>query len=258
LENIIKIDMENIMNSIELLENVLLDKFSSEYMTFIHDFNTVERLSFYKKYKNIIEEEFSEDDIIEPDFERKYLFSAFAIKNKLVFKIDWSGEEYNGQVKKCINRLLKNYGIENFKWKNKNIFKEIMQQDIKRGEYLPLLFKKLNDELETIDYKIGFIDMCSDEHYYFIISISDYEKISINRDIIYDTKLYEMYLIPTNDMSVKLKINIKNKFNLKLDEIKEFMNQNKILMGTGDEIEMKIEKNKIEELGGKIIIEEKI
>ena len=34
-------------------------------------------------------------------------------------QIDWSGEEYSGQVKRSITMMLKNYGIERFLWDTK-------------------------------------------------------------------------------------------------------------------------------------------
>ena len=41
---------------------------------------------------------------------------CFAIVSHRMAVIDWSGEEYSGQVKRSITMMLKNYGIERFLW----------------------------------------------------------------------------------------------------------------------------------------------
>lgn len=200
---------ENILQKIDILENLLLKKQLSEYLVYVQDFEKMEKAIFYNKYKNIFKNLYEKDDFIENDINRYDLFIIFALKNKIVFQIDWSGEEYTGQVKKCVNQLLKNNGIEYFKWKQKNILKEITKLDIKRGEYLPWLFKNINKELEKIQYQIKFLDLVDDSYYYFVISNDEYSKTKNYENILFfDMKNYEMFLL-TKTMNSKLMLYLK-------------------------------------------------
>jgi hypothetical protein len=51
-------------------------------------------------------------------------------------------------------------------------------------------------------------------------------------------------------------IYIKNSFCLKLNEVKDFIKKDKILIGVGDKKMIKNQKKEIEEMGGEIIIQE--
>ena len=112
-------------------------------------------------------------------------------------------------------------------------------------EYLKTIGGTLYHENERISFK-QLLEMLPDE--------DDGE--NINKYIFDKTIEYGIYLIPNNDMNKKLKIYLRKNFNLKMDKINEFISQEKILMRIGDKLEMETEKLKIEELGGKIIIEE--
>ena len=77
--------------------------------------------------------EFSEVDIM----------LCFAIVSHRMAVIDWSGEEYSGQVKRSITMMLKNYGIERFLWNTKKFEDSLDWDKIRRGDYLPLLFQAM-------------------------------------------------------------------------------------------------------------------
>ena len=243
---------------IKLFESILLKNNISEYLQFVQNFKIMDTIQFSKKYKKIIESQFEVDDFLEycseDKIDRKELLLLFSLWKKIIFEIDWSGEEYSGQVKKSVNQLLKNCGITNFKWKHQSILKEITKLEIKRGEYLPWLFKNINEELEPIQYQVKFIDMENDAYYYFVISNENYDNVKHIKNLFNDMNTYEMYLL-TKTMNTKIMIYIKNKFNLKLDEVKEFIKQEKILILTGTDKQIKYEQKMIDNYGGEIVIE---
>jgi hypothetical protein len=236
----------------DLLVNIFLNKWAEEYNSYVRDYKSMDKQLFYKKYKNIISL-YEKDDFIEYDIDEYDLFILFGLYKKVIFTIDWSGEEYSGQVKKSINVMLKNYGIENMKWR-KNISKDIINQNVKRGEYLPLLFKEYNKDLEKINCVLAFFDRGDDAYYFFILPLKEYEKIK-EHDKVSDTKLYELYLL-SNKINTKILIYVKNKFDLKLNEVKDFMKADKILIVAGDKGTIEKKKIEIEEMGGETIIKE--
>lgn len=71
--------------------------------------------------------------------------------------IDWSGEEYPGQVKRSITMMLKHYGIEHFLWNTKKFEASLDWEKIHRGDYLPLLFRDMNMQLNKDGYAIVFV-----------------------------------------------------------------------------------------------------
>ena len=230
-----------------------------DYLLFIQDFDKKDKIGFYQKYKIYIENGYEKEDFFElyDEITRKELLLLFTLERKIIYEIDWSGEEYPGQVKKSINQLLKNCGMEKFNWKKINIIKEIESLGIKRGEYLPWLFKNLNMELEAIQYQIKFFDMENDSYYYFLISNENYDKVKHMENIFLDMKTYEMYLL-TKTMNSKIMLYLKNKFNVKLEEIKDFVKQEKILVLTGNDKQIKYELEKINKIGGEINVIEKL
>ena len=245
--------------NVEILEKIILKTEMPDYLLFIQDFDKMDKIDFYKKYKKLIGNGYDKEDFLESydEISRKELLLFFTLGRKIIYEIDWSGEEYPGQVKKSINQLLKNCDIEKFNWKKIDIMEEIEKLGIKRGEYLPWLFKNLNIELEAIQYQIKFIDMGNDSYYYFVISNENYDKVKHLKNMFLDMKTYEMYLL-TKTMNSKIMLYLKNKFNVKLDEIKNFINQEKILILTGNDKQIKYEQEKINEIGGEINIFEKL
>ena len=240
--------------NIKLLEEIFLEKYMDEYIVYKNDYKNTPKELFYKKYSKIVSL-YRKEDFMNDDLDEYALFIIFGLHKKVIFTIDWSGEEYPGEVKKGLNLMLKNYGIQNFKWR-KDINKNLLNGNIQRGDFLPLLFKEFGKDLEKENFVLGFLDMEDDAYYYFVLPQNEFSKIN-DYDIVGDTKLFELYLIP-NNTNTKLLIYIKKKFDLKINDIKDFMNKDRILIQTGDKILIKYKKKEIEELGGKLIIEEMI
>ena len=205
------------------------------YIAYKIDYKNIDKKLFYKKYNKIVSL-YKKEDFMNDDLDEYTLFVIFGLYKKVIFTLDWSGEEYPGEVKKGLNLMLKNYGIQSFKWR-KDINKNLLNEDTKKGDFLPLLFKEFNKDLEKANFVLGFLDMEDDAYYYFVLPKNEYNKIK-DYDIVGDTKLFELYLIP-NNTNTKLLIYIRKKFDLKINDIKEFMNKDRILIETGDKILIK-------------------
>jgi hypothetical protein len=223
----------------DLLDILLEKDLFSEYKVIIEDISTLDKIPFFKKYIEINEKFDGEDNFIWYDS----------------YSIDLSGE-YLHIIKEDISQWLEIYGIKNFSWK-KNSNKDT---DIDGEENINKIFRKINKELEAIKYKIIFIDRRDDGYcYYFIISNENIDKIDFNDDLFEkvkefcDIKEYGLYLL-TKTMNIKLKGYLKDNFNLKLNEINDFIKSEKILINSGSKSEIENDKNEIKKLGGEIEI----
>jgi hypothetical protein len=247
--------------SIKTFESLLLNDFVFEYELFLKDSLIMDKSAFYSKFNEIIKKWFLIEYYLEEGFEKNDLFVLFLLKNELIYRIDsycWVYEDKDKkQIIKNINQMLLKCGVKNYKLKN-SIFEGIIQENIKKDEYLSLLFKKINQELNSIQYKLKCIDIRKDWfYYYFIVSNENYDKLE-NKDILYDLKYFEMYLL-TKTINTKLMVYLKNKFGLKVTEVKDFIKQEKIMLFTGRNKELFWkEKEKVTELGGEIEIKETI
>lgn len=242
-------------------ESILKDKIF-DFENLISEQKKLDYATFLKSNKKTLEK------IIDTDFylERQEglneitLFLAIALKNKLIIAVDWSGEEYSGQVKRGITETLKQRSIQPIKWKNKNIEKEILASNPNRGEYLPLLFQKLDKELNDLGLSIGFFECGDDSFYFFVLPNTDFKQIENTKGndfVILDTSIYDIYISEIGANASKVMMYLKNKFQIPLSEIKSFIQQDKILIATGNMAIMNVAKYEIENLGAKAEIQKR-
>ena len=249
-------------NKLKLVAQILLKEKIVEFNDLLSQQNASEISIFLKHNKKILEAVIDVDYYIETQekLTKTIIFLAFAIKNKLIMTVDWSGEEYSGQVKRGITQILKQRNINPIKWKNKNLEKEILASKPKRGEFLPILFKKLDNELENENLAIVFFDCGGDEFNFFVLNKTDFEQIvNIKGDdfVILDTNIYDIYITEVGENTSKVMMYLKNKFNIPLSEIKSFIEQDKILIATGNLAIMDFAKNEVESLGAKTEIKKR-
>ena len=203
--------------SINLLENLLSNGLIMEYKVFIEDVSELEDSVEFMKIFNRFGELYNGKD--------NFIFDDL-VHDRIL------GIEY----------WLKNNGVKNFNWK-KDIEAKLYSE-----EFLPILFKTINQKLEEKQLKIKYfenIGYC----YYFIISNENFEKINIKDKIFDDVRKYDLILF-TKTLNTKLKIFLRKYFDLQLNEINEYLKSEKILIETGLIDDVKILKNELNELGG--------
>ena len=243
-------------NKLKLVAKILLKDKIMEFDNLISEQTASDMATFLKRNQKILETVINVEYLIETKekITATTILLAVVIKNKLIMTIVWSGEEYSGQVKRGITQMLKKRNINPIKWKNKNIEREILASNPKRGEFLPLLFHKLNKELESESLSIGFFERGDDAYYFFVIPKTDFEQIiNIKEDglIILDTNIYDIYITEIGENTTKIMIYLKNKFNIPLLEIRSFIQQDEILIATGNLAIMNFAKDEAESLGAK-------
>ena len=114
-------------NKLKLVAQILLKEIIVEFNDLLSQQNASDISMFLKNNRKTLEAVIDVDYYIETQekLSATIIFLAFAKKNKLIMTVDWSGEEYSGQVKRGITQILKQRNINPIKWKNKNLEKEI-------------------------------------------------------------------------------------------------------------------------------------
>jgi hypothetical protein len=241
----------------------LLQEKAIEFDKLLTGLRNSDPVSFLKNNKKILDRIVDVDAFLEEDpqeIDEILILLALAVDMQAVMIIDWSGEEYPSQVRKGIDHMLSRLDAGSFRWKNKNIEEQIIAKEPKRGEYLPMLFRALDTELEQAGFRLGLIDIEQDCYYYFVLPEQDFEQIINTEGInwkILDTNEYEIYLSTKETLASKALLYLKQKLNIPLSEIKTLSQQERILIETGDMSAMNRTKKEIAATGARYEISKK-
>lgn len=241
-------------NNLNFFAKILLKEYFKTFESLLFEFENSDRIRFASLNKKILRK--SDYDI--DDIDQISLFIIYSREIKKLYSVDWCGEEYSGQITKSIKTMLKNYDQELiFNWNHK-AFTSGFINEIKRGEYVPLLFSEMDKVLSKIGYRIVLFCDYSDTYSYCILPAEDVQEvINISDDdfAIIDTKVYAIYLLRTEEKNSKVLIYLKNKFNISLREIRDFSLQDRILLNKGNFLAITEEKKKLEKIGARWVIE---
>ena len=235
-------------SKLQLFAKVLLKERYDEFLEMIQSFN-IDKKTFVLQHRKMFEKGWYDTGSEVNEFSEVDIMLCFAIASRRMAVIDWSGEEYPGQVKRSITMMLKNYGIERFLWNTK-----------KFEDSLDWLFRAMNIHLNKDGYSIAFCDTKSDCFHYAILPTAEFVQFE-NTELddyltIISPKIYNIYLVDKGNELSKIMLYLKKKFSVPLSEIKEFCSRDKILLGIGNSIIVDEYRKEIEELGGKIEVEE--
>ena len=246
-------------NKLQSFAKVLLKEQYDEFMKMVQLFN-VDRRTFVSKHRKMFEKGWYDIDSEDNALNEVDVMLCFAIASRRMAIADWSGEEYPGQIKRSITMMLKHYGIERFLWDTKKFEASLDWDKIRRGDYLPLLFRAMNKRLNKDGYSITFCDTKSDCFHYAVLPTTEFVQFD-NAELedyltIISPKIYNIYLADKGKEFPKIMLYLKKKFSVPLNEIKEFCSKDKILLGIGNSIIVDEYRKEIEKLGGKIEAEE--
>ena len=246
-------------SKLQLFAKVLLKERYDEFLEMIQSFN-IDKKTFILQHRKMFEKGWYDTSSEVNEFSEVDIMLCFAIASRRMAVIDWSGEEYPGQVKRSITMMLKNYGIERFLWNTKKFEDSLDWNKVRRGDYLPLLFRAMNIQLNKDGYSIAFCDTKSDCFHYTLlptVEFMQFDNIELDDCLtIISPKIYNIYLTDKGNELSKIMLYLKKKFSVPLSEIKQFCLRDKILLGIGNSIIVDEYRKEIEELGGKIEVEE--
>ena len=241
--------------SLSELAKLILKQDFPLFEKLIEDYNF--DIEFFKnKYKKILIKWIDKDDFdnIQDCLSPEFLLEIYANSLNKMFCIDWSGEEYSGQIKSTLTKLLKTYNEDTFKWNLKEFEKTLNFNELRKGDYVALLFQALDIEVKKKGYQLLFIELYDDEYHYTILRKDDIEKalqIKGNGLETYNSKCYKIYLISIGEHKSKVMSYLKSKHNISLKEIKSYINNLPILMGQGYSTTIRKIEKELKDLGCK-------
>lgn len=110
----------------------------------------------------------------------------YLVLKERVLLLDWSGEEYNGQVEEYINYMFREIYNENYEIDTQEVYDYFEEADskretrIKKGKHIPILLKFVSKELETKGYELINLDINSSDYYIVLIKDEVFNNIKNN------------------------------------------------------------------------------
>jgi len=226
----------------QISELILKNRFSNFESLFNDYFSDLE--SFKSKYEKFLLKWFDKEDFdgLDEYLYPEYLLIIYGKYVGKIFSVDWSGEEYKGQVKSSLTKILKTYDKPTFKWNLKKFESSLKQENIKRGEYIGLLFGALDKELLKIDFQLLFIELFDDEYYYTILPKSEIKsalKMKGKVFCTYDSKTYDIEITNLGINKSKVMLYLKNKHKIELKEISKYVENLPVLVESGNILKIK-------------------
>ena len=210
-------------SDLKQISKLILKERFSDFKSFYDDY-ALDLDLFKLKHKKILLKWFDEEDFAEL---KDYLYPEFLLiiygkfLNK-IYTVDWSGEEYPGQVKASLTKILKTYNKPTFKWNLKEFEATLSIESLKRGEYIDLLFKALDHRLSDTGFQLLFLDLFNDEYYYTILPVNEIAaalNIAGKDFRTCDSKTYDIEITSLGSNKSKIILFIKNKHKIELKEI---------------------------------------
>lgn len=226
----------------QISELILKDRFS-DFQSFFNDY-VLGLDSFQLKHEKLLLKWFDKDDFDELSeyLYPEYLLIMYGKYVNKIFSVDWSGEEYTGQVKSSLTKILKTYGKSTFKWSVRTFESSLNQKNIKRGEYIGLLFRALDKELLKIDFQLLFIELFHDEYYYTILPKSEINsalEIKGKGFCTYDSKIYDIEITDLGINKSKVMLYLKSKHKIELKEMIKYVENLPVLVESGNILKIK-------------------
>ncbi|MDR0609890.1 MAG: hypothetical protein LBG58_07260 [Planctomycetaceae bacterium] len=105
------------------------------------------------------------------------VFLIFAENKKLMFQVNWSGEEENGDIVKFIKQILELRNIAGFEWDTEEFNASLDLKKIGRGDYIPILFKAVDQKLQKIGCRLAFFCMGDKSYNFTVLNEADFNKV---------------------------------------------------------------------------------
>ena len=239
---------------------ILKDRFS-DFQSFFNDY-VLGLESFQLKHEKLLLKWFDKDDFDELNeyLYPEYLLIMYGKYVNKIFSVDWSGEEYKGQVKSSLTKILKTYNKSTFKWNLKKFESGLNREQIRRGEYIGLLFSALDKELLKIDFQLLFIELFHDEYYYTILPKSEIKpalKMKGKVFCTYDSKTYDIKITDLGINKSKVMLYLKSKHKIELKEITKYVENLPVLVESGNILKIKKLEKELQEMKCEYEISEK-
>jgi len=165
---------------------VCLGSYYSEFKQALDDskneeMNTSEFLEKYPMFKMVwaeLKEIQQGGDDSEIDDCLAVMFLLFAEDKNVMFRVDWSGEDETGDVAQFVGQLLQSRNITGFEWDTEKFDASLDWKQLGRGDYILLLFKAVDKELQKIGNRLTFFFMGDDSYPFTVLNEADFDKVN--------------------------------------------------------------------------------
>ncbi|MCL2743142.1 MAG: hypothetical protein FWE67_04755 [Planctomycetaceae bacterium] len=165
---------------------VCLGSYYSEFKQALDDskneeMNTSEFLEKYPMFKMVwaeLKEIQQGGDDSEIDDCLAVMFLLFAEDKNVMFRVDWSGEDETGDVAQFVGQLLQSRNITGFEWDTEKFDASLDWKKLGRGDYILLLFKAVDKELQKIGNRLTFFFMGDDSYPFTVLNEADFDKVN--------------------------------------------------------------------------------
>jgi hypothetical protein len=119
-------------------------------------------------------------DEIGPNID-EYEFIEKLVKSKIFKRIDWSGEDENGEIIEFVIQKIKTFNNETININGKEIINEIENNikkgTLKKGDSPIIIFNRLDKQLKIKNYQLIFLNNGTDEYIFTVVSKRNYKKL---------------------------------------------------------------------------------
>ena len=200
-----------------------------EVQKVVEDYDVNRNELFYKLHKKWLSKQYDPDDwCLNQEAKlmtHQELIIDYMIGCSYFCSIDWSGEEYAGEIKKYLNSRIKVMSVTDIKLDDKNLRKSVNRGDVKRGEHIPLLLQLFESQLSKHNLHIVIINLDINDEY--IITVIDNNNLKLFDGVSSDNitfelpTLYKLYLDEVDSAKrIMMMHYLKTKLDVDIREVK--------------------------------------
>ena len=200
-----------------------------EVQKVVEDYDINRNELFYKLHKKWLSKQYDVDDwCLNQEAKlmtHQELMIDYMIGCSYFCTIDWSGEEYPGEIKKYLNSRIKVMSVTDIKLDDKNLRKRVNDCEVKRGEHIPLLLQLFESQLSKHNLHIVIINLDVNDEY--IITVIDNKNLKLFDGVSSDNitfelpTLYKLYLDKVDsEKRIMMMHYLKTKLDVDIREVK--------------------------------------
>lgn len=160
---------------------VLLGDHFTEFQVILNDFQAMGPEDFGEKYpcfELICDDlaDMDEDERAEEDFSPE-LLHLYAEDKNLMARVDWAGEDDSGDVAAFVTRMMEVRKIDGFSWNTDKFNATLDLDNMRRGEYVPLLLKAVDRRLQELGCRLVVFFMGDDSYPFAVMPEADFVKV---------------------------------------------------------------------------------
>lgn len=240
--------MLRIMKLFEAIYPLLNEGHKKEVEQLLSDYQKLETHDFIKKQRRFINRTETEEFYIDNQNNNMEIHTLiyYLFMIRYIETTDWSGEKYPGQIKRFLHSRLKQYGYSNIKLNDKAVKRKLQHNQVKRGEYIPLLLNCYDNQVRQLGLKIAIFDNGFDEYNIALVPMDLFMKLEneVTDCEVTDTIIWSLHILQISEKRSDAMHLLRKKLGIPLLEVKNFISTLPICVGTGlkrELIELKLE-----------------